>query len=378
MQPTSLPSQPGLVPGLAAPVLPAAAGAALTAGVPDKGFQQVWAHVAQAGNPVSVERGDTLIGLVKAHHRQNQLPISEQQAYRLAHQIAKNNQLSNPDLIQPGQKIDFAALNLPALARAPAPGPLEISNPSTWSQLQVLQSATGMPTAADALAQRQSWPGATSTDALGMPPNTSAGTHPVLERTLLRAADKGFVPADQLAQVKQKVLTLAQRYNFAPDDFARLSLMESGGMNPQASNGSCHGIIQFCDGANRGAAAVGFKNNPRAILGMGLLQQLDLVDKYFAQAGLTPNGPRIGLDDLYLTVLTPAARQEKRPDAPLPIAGPQARALHVGGDTQAPITRNSIVSGLNALTHQLLGSAPAKAATRWYAEVAKSESPRLR
>lgn len=378
MQPTALPTQPGLLPGIDAPGLPHAAGSAAGAGVGDKGFQQVWAHVAPSGSQVSVERGDTLIGLVKAHHRQNQLPVSEQQAYRLAHQIAKNNQLSNPDLIQPGQKIDFAALNLPALARAPAPGPFEISNPNAWAHVQLLQSTVDMPTASDVLAQRASLAGPTAMDALGTPSNTPATAHPVLDRTLLRAADKGFVPAEQLAQVKQKVLNLAQRYNFAPDDFARLSLMESGGMNPQASNGSCHGIIQFCDGANRGAAAVGFKSNPRAILGMGLLQQLDLVDKYFAQAGLNTNGPRIGLDDLYLTVLTPAARQEKRPDAPLAIAGPQARALHVGGDTQAPITRNSIVSGLHALTQQLLGSAPAKAATRWYADVAKSDTPRLR
>ncbi len=163
----------------------------------------------------------------------------------------------------------------------------------------------------------------------------------MLERTLERAVAKGFVPASDVNAVRDKVMALAERYNFQPDDFARLTLMESGGMNPQASNGNCHGIIQFCNGPNRGAASVGFKDNPRDILGMGLLQQLDLVDRYFSQAGLRVKGPPVGLDDLYLTVLTPAARQETRPDAPLPIAGPQARYLHVGQDTQAPITRNS-------------------------------------
>jgi hypothetical protein len=160
-------------------------------------------------------------------------------------------------------------------------------------------------------------------------------------------------------------------------------------MNPQASNGSCHGIIQFCDGANRGAASVGFKDNPRAILGMGLLQQLDLVDKYFAQAGLRVKGPPIGLDDLYLTVLTPAARQETRPDAPLPIAGPQARYLHVGQDTRAPITRNSILAGLHQLTQAMLPALPAPVAgltanpgkahvARLYDDVAKASAPALR
>ena len=356
----------------------AASGSASGSTLGGKAFQSVWADVAPPANQVQVQRGDTLIGLVKAHHRQNHLPISDHQAYKLAHQIARNNQLSQPDLILPGQKIDFAALNLPPLARAPEPGPLEISATGQSLAVQQLQGADRMPTAADMLAQRQPLSTVGAGERVGSDAPSAATTHPVLERTLTRAAEKGFVPFDQLSQVKQKVLQLAQRYNFAPDDFARLSLMESGGMNPQASNGSCHGIIQFCDGANRGAAAVGFKNNPRAILGVGLLQQLDLVDKYFAQAGLSVNGPRIGLDDLYLTVLTPAARQEKRPDAPLPIAGPQARALHVGGDTQAPITRNSILSGLHSLTHQLLGTAPAKAATRWYADVAKNGPTVLR
>jgi hypothetical protein len=161
-------------------------------------------------------------------------------------------------------------------------------------------------------------------------------------------------------------------------------------MNPQASNGNCHGIIQFCDGPNRGAASVGFKDNPRAILGMGLLQQLDLVDRYFSQAGLRVKGPPVGLDDLYLTVLTPAARQETRPDAPLPIAGPQARYLHIGQDTRNPITRNSILSGLHQLTQNLLGQLPQVSATpapsaspkvnlaRLYEDVAKTQAMALR
>lgn len=336
-----------------------------------KAFQEVWADVAPPSSQVAIERGDTLIGLVKAHHRQNQRPVSESQAFQLAQQIAKDNQLSNPNLIYPGQKIDFAALKLPALARAPLAGPLDIASASQRTEVLQLQNIAQAPTAAEVLAQRQT-PPAVATSAASISGRQTDSPHPILERTLARAAEKGFVPPAQLSEVKQKVLHLAQRYNFAPDDFARLSLMESGGMNPQATNGNCHGIIQFCDGANRGAAAVGFKNNPRAILGMGLLQQLDLVDKYFSQAGLSSNGARMGLDDLYLTVLTPAARQEKRPDAPLAIAGPQARALHVGGDTQGPITRNSILSGLHSLTNQMLGTAPAKAAARWYADVAKT------
>jgi hypothetical protein len=199
----------------------------------------------------------------------------------------------------------------------------------------------------------------------------------VLDKTLERAIAKGFVTASDAPAVKDKILALADRYNFQPDDFARLSLMESGGMNPQASNGNCHGIIQFCDGPNRGAASVGLKDNPRSILGMGLLQQLDLVDRYFSQAGLRVKGPPVGLDDLYLTVLTPAARQETRLDAPLSIAGPQARYLHVGQDTRAPITRNSILAGLHTLTNALLPQAARDAVAPVLSAVGKGGVARL-
>lgn len=337
-------SAPSLSPNPPSPtVASAAAGAARTtastsgpgsgSGLGTGSFAQVWAEVAPAsGSRVEVRSGDTLIGLVKAHHRQQGLPITETQAYRLAHQIAADNHIANPDLIEPGQQIDFARLQLPPLARGPQISPLE-------SQ-----------TAQQAL---QAWSRAETTAAVGTG-NTPAGPTAVLDRLLARAVDKGFVPADQLDEVKNKIQGLARRYNFEPDDFARLTLMESDGMNPQASNGRCHGIIQFCDGNNRGAAAVGMQQNPRAILGMGLLQQLDLVDRYFAQAGLGGRGPKLGLDDLYLSVLMPAARSEIRADAPLPIPGVQSNWLHAGRDRRNPITRDSIVQGLHALTEAAL------------------------
>ena len=339
------------------PLSPAAASAAASAVRPTPSgsgsFAQVWAEVAPAqGSRVEVRAGDTLIGLVKAHHRQQGLPITEQQAYRLAHQVAADNQIANPDLIEPGQHIDFARLQLPPLARGPQASPLE-------SQ-----------TAQQAL-QAWSRPESTAPIGAGAP---SSGQTAVLDRLLARAADKGFVPADHLDEVKNKIQTLARRYNFEPDDFARLTLMESDGMNPQASNGRCHGIIQFCDGNNRGAAAVGLQQNPRAILGMGLLQQLDLVDRYFAQAGLPSRGPKLGLDDLYLSVLMPAARSETRADAPLPIPGVQSSWLHAGRDRRNPITRESIVQGLHALTEAALPTqrVARRSASQLYARMASS------
>jgi len=338
-----------------------AAGAPAVPGVSGvSGFANVWAQVAPAGtgSQVQVQAGDTLIGLVKAHYRQQGLPIGEGQAFRLAHQVAADNGIANPNLIHPDQRIDFARLNLPALARAP-------------SELQNAQASTEQALAHRLWATPTPVPRQLSTQAL--PSETVAGEAdtPVLDRTLARAADKGFVPTADLAAVKSRVLALAERYNFSPDDFARLTLMESGGMNPQASNGHCHGIIQFCDGPARGAASVGYKNRPRDILGLGLLQQLDLVDRYFSQAGLGQDkgAAKISLDELYLTVLTPAARSEKRRNVALDIAGPQASYLHVDRDRQKPITRESITQGLYAYTNSLLqGAMAARRPLQQYAQ----------
>jgi hypothetical protein len=121
--------------------------------------------------------------------------------------------------------------------------------------------------------------------------------------------------------------------------------MESDGMNPQATNTRCHGIIQFCDGPARGAAEVGFGQSPKSILGLSVYQQLHLVDTYFDKVGLKKEGP-VPLDELYLAVLQPTARGEKRPEEPLGIPGKQAKYLYEGRDPQAPITRTSITQGL--------------------------------
>ena len=116
-------------------------------------------------------------------------------------------------------------------------------------------------------------------------------------------------------------------------------------MNPQATNARCHGIIQFCDGPDRGAAEVGFGKAPKQILGLSVYQQLHLVDTYFDKVGLKKEGP-VPLDELYLAVLQPAARGEKRPEEPLGIPGKQAKYLYEGRDPQAPMTRVSIAQGL--------------------------------
>ncbi len=182
----------------------------------------------------------------------------------------------------------------------------------------------------------------------------NGSAYPVLQKTLDRAVDKGFIPPQDKQAVNDKILQLARQFKFSPDDFAKVSLMESDGLNPKSTNNRCHGIIQFCDGPDRGAASAGFATNPRAILGKSVLEQLDMVGKYFDQTGLKNAGPT-HLDDLYLTVLTPAAKTETRTDVGLNIAGPQANYLHVNRDARAPITRDSIVQGLHQNALDKLG-----------------------
>ena len=65
--------------------------------------------------------------------------------------------------------------------------------------------------------------------------------------------------------------------------------------------------------------------------------------------------PRAWKSWVNLTVLTPAARNETRPNVALNIPGPQAAFLHVNRDTRAPITRNSILAGLHQNANERLG-----------------------
>jgi hypothetical protein len=213
-------------------------------------------------------------------------------------------------------------------------------------------SAPPVPNRPTALAS----PNVSATPKANLGHNTSATAHPVLKQTLDRAVAKGFIPGHEKKAVHDKILQLSAKHKFDPDDFARLSLMESDGLNPKATNERCHGIIQFCDGPARGAATVGFAKQPKAILGLSVYQQLNLVDTYFQEAGVSKQ-PHNSLDNLYLAVLQPTARQEKRADAPLNILGPQAKVLHEGNDNTQAITRQSIFEGLVKNARQKLSAA---------------------
>lgn len=322
-----LPLSTAGAPGAAAPLSPQAKPAlgALALAAPSAqaglGFEQlVQAAAARSTRSadVVVQPGDTLVGLVRQWHRERGVDIGDAQAYRQALQVARAQGMSNPDLIVPGQRV-----RLDGLATA---------------QLQ----GVGRPQSAAPV-----WP----IQARAMP----AGPHAVLDKTLERAQAKGYIPAHEVGAVRQRVLNMAQSFGFKPDDFARVAMMESDGFNPEANNGRCFGVIQFCSGRGQGADSVGLAERPKEILRMSVLQQLDLVETYFKDTGLDRMGPRVGLADLYLTVLTPAAREVRGLNTPLNIAGEQANMLYVGGQRGNAMTRNSILQGLHALTNQRLG-----------------------
>jgi hypothetical protein len=302
----------------------------------------------------AVRSGQTLTGIVREQMASRGVNISNNEAMRLAQTVARSNNINNANMIHPGQQLNLDSLNFSlqqaqavnqaiaankaAAVAAAAPAVTPAANVNTLNTNTALGSAALAGTAQVQLLTRSDRSG-----------------NVVLEKTIDRAIEKGFIPAQDKQAVMNKIVQLSQEHRFAPDDFARLTLMESDGMNPKASNSRCHGIIQFCDGPDRGAASAGFGANPKAILGHSVLKQLDMVDKYFEDTGLKNFGP-VGLDDLYLTVLTPAARNETRPNAALNIPGQQAAYLHVNRDMRAPITRNSILAGLHQNANERLGT----------------------
>ena len=302
----------------------------------------------------SVRSGQTLTGLVREQMASRGVNISNNEAMRLAQTVARSNNIVNANMIHPGQKLNLDSLNLSlqqaqavqqaiAANKAAAAAALVAPAVTPAANVNSLNTNTAMGNAALA-----------GTAQVQLLTRSDRSGHVVLEKTIDRAIEKGFIPAQDKQAVMNKIVQLSHEHRFAPDDFARLTLMESDGMNPKATNNRCHGIIQFCDGPDRGAASAGFGANPKAILGHSVLQQLDMVDKYFEDTGLKNFGP-VGLDDLYLTVLTPAARNETRPNAALNIPGQQAAYLHVNRDQRAPITRNSILAGLHHNANERLG-----------------------
>ena len=277
------------------------------------------AAAAVSSQQYTVRPGDNMFSIARRMLDSRGADASDQATTRAGTQLARSNGLANPDMILPGQVINLSAMG-------------NAGRGATSTRIDHLAALVpAVSSKAVAVAQIQ--------------PAAKASVNPVLEKMLDRAVNFQYIDAAEKDAVRNKIVSISSEYQFKPDDLATVMLMESDGMNPKANNGRCYGVIQFCDGPNRGAASVGYADNPKGILKLGVMDQLDLVKKYFDETGLKKIGPAT-LDDLYLTVLKPASRAERDPNANLQIPGNQAAVLYPGNDRNLPITRQSLLAGL--------------------------------
>ena len=298
------------------------------------GFAKAMEQAQQNPFTRTIQPGDTLTSIVREQAQMHGVKLTPSEEFRWTQALATDSGIQNANAIFPGQKVQIQ--NMLSRWQAGQTQPAATASNTFASNVRATVKANDSIPVISITAAREP---------VQKPSYINAVSHPVLSQTLDRAVSRGFIPKVEQQDVYNKVLQVANKHNFSPDDFARLTLMESDGMNPQATNSRCHGIIQFCDGPDRGAAEVGFGKSPKSILGLSVYQQLHLVDTYFDKVGLKKSGP-VPLDELYLAVLQPAARGEKRPEEPLGIPGKQAKYLYEGRDPQAPMTRTSITQGL--------------------------------
>ena len=304
----------------------------------------------------TVRPGDNMFSIARRMLEGQGADASDQATTRVATQLALGNRLVNPDMIFPGQIINLGALG---------------NGDRVASRVRVDTLASPEPPVANK---------AVATLKIQSAPKTLA--NPIMEKMLDRAVSLQYIGASERDAVRSKMISISSEYQSNADDLATVMLMESDGMNPKANNGHCYGVIQFCDGPNRGAASVGYASNPKNILKLGVMDQLDLVKKYFDETGLKKMAPAT-LEDLYLTVLRPASRAERDPSANLQIPGSQAAALYPGNDRNLPITRKSLLAGLqqNALGKLALegsrGAPPMRVASLSGSAGAGAIQPRL-
>ncbi len=296
----------------------------------------------------TVKSGETLSHIALESMRKAGFKLSGQAIMKMAYKIANHNSIENPNLIVPGQKLDLSVISS------------KDSQTLNRSEKLAFQANVNKDSAKQADLSLENLNNIKNFKKLDLAPkkildpkvlatsnsnNLSNSSHHLLNKTLHRAADLGYISFKDADKAKEKISNMAHRFNFIPDDFARVALMESDGFNPKATNGSCHGIIQFCDGKGRGAASVGLSHDPEKILQLDILDQLDLVSQYFEDTDLRRFNPA-SLEELYLTILSPASRNISNMHQPLSIQGTQAKALHVGGSVNEPITKASIRNGL--------------------------------
>ena len=182
-----------------------------------------------------IQSGDTLTGIVKEQAQRQGVKLSASEEFRWAQTLAADSGIQNPNAIFPGQKIQ-----LQNMLNQWQSGQTQPQNQA--QNLAQLPAQVNQANQAKANNKIENVPVTASrpTQALQKGNYINAVAHPVLSQTLDRAVTRGFIPKVEKQDVYNKVLQVANKHNFAPDDFARLTLMESDGMNPQATNASLH------------------------------------------------------------------------------------------------------------------------------------------
>ena len=103
-------------------------------------------------------------------------------------------------------------------------------------------------------------------------------------------------------QFRKRVKEIAANIGCQPEDLITIFHFESGGINPQAQNKiGATGLIQWIPSVAKSLYGL----HVNQIRAMSALQQLDLVEKYFKKTGRNMN-----IDDLYLSVLYPYAKNQ--------------------------------------------------------------------
>jgi hypothetical protein len=177
----------------------------------------------------SIKPGDTLTGIVREQAQISGVKLTPSEEFRWTQALAADNGIQNANTIFPGQKIQLQNMLSQWQAGQTQPqGMAQNSTSASASNTTVAKTNEAIPTIVVTAAR--------PTNSLHKPNYINAVAHPVLSKTLDRAVARGFIPKVEQQDVYNKVLQVANKHKFSPDDFARLTLMESDGMNPQATN----------------------------------------------------------------------------------------------------------------------------------------------
>ena len=166
----------------------------------------------------NVKKGDTLSHIAVHVLKKNKEKITPEAINVMVNNIALRNKIKNPDLIFPGQKIvlEFKE-GVPSDVNTVLKGSENTQNKA----LSVGEKGdSGNLSLVRKRIQKNQLELAPLSAQESMQPNKES--HFLLEKTLERAAVKGYIPTEELGAVKEKIQLMADSFMFSPDDFAKV------------------------------------------------------------------------------------------------------------------------------------------------------------